>query len=288
MSSKSPRESTDAAHQNAGEIAPAVQVQLPDGTSLHFGRRDFMRVSAVATAAAGLAGTTTGCSPPQENILPRTLRPEEARPGLALNYATTCFACPAGCGVVAKAREGRVVKLEGNPQHPVNRAALCARGQAMVLDLYDPDRARASLAVARGKSAPLTLAPESLDDTIVQALKKANGGKPRVALLTGAVSGGAARALVQEFLQLFASSRWVEWEPLGVLAETVESGQERCYGTRLVPQYRLDRANVIVAFGAEFLDTWLSPVQLSRYFLCPPSWISRSSRSISDGTGGRV
>lgn len=258
MSSRTPREEQSA-------TGAVVKVELPDGTSMRFGRRDFMRVSAVAAAAAGLAGAE-GCTPGQEHIYPRVHRPEEARPGLPLDYATTCAACPAGCGVLARAREGRVIKLEGNPEHPVNRSGLCARGQATVLDLYDPDRARSSMRVSRGKEPPLSLAPDAVDQAVADALKKANGGKPRVALLTGAVNGPAMRALLSDFAAQFSVARVVEWEPLGAMTDAIAAAQERCYGKKLVPQYRLDRASTIVAFGSEFLDTWLSPVQLARYF----------------------
>jgi len=250
------------AEAGQGEACATVQVELPDGTSLRLGRRDFMRIGAVAAAAAGIAG----CAPEQERILPRVHRPEEARPGLPLNYATACQSCPAGCGVVARAREGRVVKVEGNAEHPVNRGALCARGQASVLDLYDPDRARSSMLVARGKAPPVTMSPEAVDQAVTDALKKANGGKPRVAVLTGSIQGPAMRSLLTDFVELFASARVVEWEPLGSMTETIQAAQELCYGKRLIPQYRLDRADVIVSFGAEFLDTGLSPVQLARYF----------------------
>jgi len=66
--------------------------------------------------------------------------PEDFVTGQAVWYASTCMECPAGCGILAKNREGRVIKLEGNPAHPVNLGKLCIRGQAALQSVYDPDR----------------------------------------------------------------------------------------------------------------------------------------------------
>src|SRR5205814_5110275 len=74
---------------------------------------------------------------------PYLMAPTDIRPGVAYWYASTCRECPAGCGVRVRAREGRAIKIEGNPNHPVNAGGLCARGQAALQGLYDPDRLKA-------------------------------------------------------------------------------------------------------------------------------------------------
>ena len=86
-------------------------------------RRGFFRIVGVSGAAAAAAG----CGKTTEAILPYVIPAEHIVPGVATWFATVCRECPAGCGVLAKSREGRIVKLEGNPDHPVNRGALCAR-----------------------------------------------------------------------------------------------------------------------------------------------------------------
>jgi len=99
-------------------------------------RRDFLKlvgVSAGATAAAG-------CSELPEKLIPYVIQPEEITPGIPVLYASTCQECQAGCGLHVRTREGRPVKLEGNPDHPINRGALCARGQASIERTYHPDR----------------------------------------------------------------------------------------------------------------------------------------------------
>jgi Fe-S-cluster-containing dehydrogenase component len=259
MSTNRKRDFAAPAGQAGGQT---VHLELPDGSGMSFERRDFLRIGAAASAAAGLAG----CAPEKEEILPRPDRPEEARVGQALDYPTTCFACSAQCGVLARAREGRVIKLEGNSDHPINRGNLCARGQASVLDLYDADRLRTSKLVSRSKVPDLDLSNEAIDEKIATALVGKDGKKPRVCVLTGALPGNAMQALVSDFVGMFPDSEHVEWEPLAPITETIAEAAQRCYGQRVVPQYRLRRASFIVGFGTEFLDTSLSPVQLARSF----------------------
>jgi molybdopterin-containing oxidoreductase family iron-sulfur binding subunit len=100
-------------------------------------RRDFLKVLGVSGAGA----TVTGCGPGEvEKLLPYVVAPEEITPGVATWYATTCGGCAAACGMWVRTREGRAVKVEGNPDHPVSRGGLCARGHATLQHLYNPDR----------------------------------------------------------------------------------------------------------------------------------------------------
>src|SRR5512145_657220 len=90
-----------------------------------FDRRDFLKLVGI-----GVAGAASGCAPPAEKLIPYLVAPTDILPGVPYWYASTCRECPAGCGVRIKAREGRAIKIEGNPDHPVNQGRLCARGQA--------------------------------------------------------------------------------------------------------------------------------------------------------------
>src|SRR5215468_2834158 len=105
----------------------------------HVTRRTFLKVLAATGAAAG-------CSQRQQRkLIPYLVPPDDIIPGEPLFYRTVCRECGAACGVTARTREGRAVKLEGNPDDPISRGALCARGQAGVQELYAPDRLRTPL-----------------------------------------------------------------------------------------------------------------------------------------------
>src|ERR671920_1744357 len=105
-------------------------------------RRDFLKVIGAGSAAVA----TVGCSSERVgNLVPYLVHPDETVAGVSTYYATTCRECAASCGIIAETRDGRVTKLEGNPAHPLNRGALCARGQAAVQGLYNPDRYRSPM-----------------------------------------------------------------------------------------------------------------------------------------------
>ena len=100
-------------------------------------RRDFLKV----VGAAGVATTAAACGVEQNvKLVPYVVPPEGITPGVPVFYASTCRECPAGCGIHVKTREGRPIKIEGNPDHPVNQGKLCVRGQASLQGLYNPDR----------------------------------------------------------------------------------------------------------------------------------------------------
>src|SRR5687768_15010626 len=98
-------------------------------------RREFLKVLGVGTAAGAAA-----CSEPTGKLIPYLVSPDQTVPGVSTYFATICRECSAACGVIAETREGRVTKLEGNPEHPLNSGALCARGQSALQGLYNPDR----------------------------------------------------------------------------------------------------------------------------------------------------
>src|SRR5688500_15726231 len=102
-------------------------------------RRDFLKILGTTTAVAGCNMDEPG------KLIPYLVSPDNTVPGVSTYYATTCRECSAGCGLIAETRDGRTIKLEGNPAHPVNRGALCAQGQAALQGLYNPDRYRAPM-----------------------------------------------------------------------------------------------------------------------------------------------
>src|SRR5687767_14254608 len=111
-------------------------------------RRDFLKILGVTGATTATVGCGSG---DVERLIPYVQSPDQTVPGVSTYFATTCRECAAGCGVIAEVRDGRAIKLEGNPEHPVNRGALCARGQASLQGLYNPDRYREPMVRRNGR-----------------------------------------------------------------------------------------------------------------------------------------
>jgi molybdopterin-containing oxidoreductase family iron-sulfur binding subunit len=226
--------------------------------SSELSRRAFLRIVAATGAAAA------GCSkPPTRELMPYLIPDEDVMPGVPSFYASACGECPAGCGVVARVREGRVIKLEGNPEDPIGGGSLCARGQAALQGLYNPDRLAAPHArLADGSLASLSWQAglQALADRLRAA---AAAGPDRVAFL-GPSTGPTVERMVDGWLGVWRSHRRVAYEPFD--DEPARVAGDLCFGRRDLPVYRLDAGEVVLAFGADFLETWRSPVELTRQY----------------------
>jgi molybdopterin-containing oxidoreductase family iron-sulfur binding subunit len=220
------------------------------GTGLN--RRGFLKLAGFAFAGTALAGCQRA---PVQYALPYLVPPHEILPGRSYDYASTCGGCNAGCGLLVNNRDGRPIKLEGNPDHPLSRGGLCAAGQASLLGLYDQQRLHHPLQAGQ----PAEWA--SVDRAIglqLDAIRKQRGA---VRFLTGPVISPTTRALLHRFLDTFADARHVVHDPRSCSA--ILEAHRRTHGIRLLPHYHIDRAEVIVGFDADFLGTWISPVEFT-------------------------
>src|SRR5438477_11167204 len=142
-------------------------------------RRKFLTVLG-ATGGGALA--LSGCSTSRvEKLVPYLVQSEDQIPGVATWYASTCTECDAGCGVHVRTREGRAVKLEGNPDHPVNQGKLCSQGQAALQGLYNPGRLKGPMA----RDAGGRLQEITWDDAIARLAGKVSAAGTRVAAISG-------------------------------------------------------------------------------------------------------
>jgi anaerobic selenocysteine-containing dehydrogenase/Fe-S-cluster-containing dehydrogenase component len=221
-------------------------------------RRAFLKI-----ASMGSVAFAAGCSAkPEDNLFTMVQATEDMVTGRANWYASTCRECPAGCGVLAKNREGRVIKLEGNPLHPVNRGSLCMRGQAALQGLYNPDRLKQpQLKTADDWKEIAFYEAEALIREKAAAAGK--NGTGRIAMLTETV-GQTQLALFTKALRQFGGKAPVVFEPYAY--EALKFAHAQLFGDPMLPSLHLDRADVLVGFGADFLETWISPVEYARKF----------------------
>ena len=215
-------------------------------------RRGFLKVVGAGSAGATLAGCTTN----PEALMPYVTAPEEVTPGVATWYASVCGECASGCGIRVRTREGRAVMIEGNPDHPLSRGGLCSRGVAALQGLYYPDRlASPQRAVAGGFE---DISWEQALDILVERL----GGDGQAVFLTGR-HGPAEGDLLDRFVGAVGGAR-VTFDPLDDVA--LRTAVDIGFGVKALPRYDIAAARHLVSFGADFLETWVSPAAFAADF----------------------
>ena len=203
-----------------------------------------------------------------EQIIPFLIPPEDVIPGVATWYASVCGECPAGCGTLVRTREGRAVKVEGNPEHPVNRGGLCIRGQSSLQGPCNPERIagpqrRRVTDAAAGRSVLESVAWDDAQRALVDRLQTlhAAGRGDRVVIITPPLTGTMA-TLVAAWADAVGGARWVRYEPFAY--EPIRRANARVFGRADLPHYHFGRADLLVSFGADFLETFGSPVGYAR------------------------
>lgn len=233
------------------EFPEELDVVLPSAKP-SIDRRSFLKMAGFAFAGAALGGCSRS---PDQKAIPFLAQPEEVIPGRANWYASTCGGCSAACGLLTRNVDGRPIKLEGNPQHPLSRGGLCAVGQASILGLYDSQRFRAPVASDRETSW------QDIDQQIIAQLRKLKESKGAVRFLSGTITSPTLQQAITDFLSDFPDSRHVMYDAISCSA--ILDAHQRTHGARVLPHYRFDRAQVIVSIDADFLGTWISPVEFT-------------------------
>ncbi len=214
-------------------------------------RRNFLRL-----AGFSMAGAIAACNrAPVRRAIPYVSQPDGIVPGRALWFATTCGGCAAGCGLLVKARDGRPIKIEGCPDHPLSAGGVCAVGQASLLGLYDSLRFRGPQ--LRGAAATWAAVDADLRQRL-DAIRRAGGA---VRILTGTVHSPSVRRAIERFIASVPDAVHVEYDAIS--ASAILDAHQATHGIRALPRYRFDRADVIVGFDADFLGTWISPSEFT-------------------------
>ncbi len=227
--------------------------QTPDNK---LDRRRFLTVvGATGAGAAALSGCTTDRV---QKLIPYMVGNEDQIPGIATYYASSCTECAAACGLHVRTREGRAVKLEGNPVHPVNRGTICSRGQAGLQGLYNPDRIAGPMA----RQADGTFKQIEWTEAITLLVTKLKAAPGRVAVLSGQAPGTFDTLL--EGWTKAQQGTLTRWEPFG--HEPLRLASQRVFGRDELPLHDFAAAKHIVSFGADFLETWHTPVEQQRGF----------------------
>ena len=223
-------------------------------------RRDMLKIAAGTTVASGL-----GTAFRRITLEPFVQPPEDLLPGQATWYASTCRQCSAGCGIMVRTINGRAKKIEGNPLHPLNQGKLCARGQAGLQVLYNPDRLKNAVRQTGGRGSrkfePLYW-PEAIE-LLIEKITSLSSGK-RLAFLSGVMPDHVYR-LADVLLNALEAPPPIIFDLHSALEGRAIASElsQTMFATQDLPVYDLAQADVILSFGANLLENWMSPVAQS-------------------------
>jgi anaerobic selenocysteine-containing dehydrogenase/Fe-S-cluster-containing dehydrogenase component len=231
-------------------------------------RRNFLKL--VGIGAGGAAAS--GCADHVEKLIPYVVQPEVITPGLPVVYASTCLECPAACGLHVRTRESRPIKLEGNPDHPINRGSLCGRGQASIGRTYHPDRFRKPQ--RRGASGALedTTWAEATAALAAKLTAQASG-----VWVLGGASGPALSGLINRFVAAVGAGGRLVYEPFS--HDGLREASRAVFGVAGLPVFDLTGADYVLDLGADSFESWLSPVEHQRQVLDARDVASEEGRS---------
>jgi molybdopterin-containing oxidoreductase family iron-sulfur binding subunit len=217
-------------------------------------RRDFLALMGFSLAAASV----TGCRGPVQNAMPLLKAADDIIPGVSNYYATTCRGCASSCSLLVKQRDGRPIKIEGNAESVLFGKGTCATGQATVLSLYDDERLRAP----QWKGQTTTW--KEADRQILIALDQAREKSGKVVLLSQTVTSPSTQQVIAEFGRTYPKFQHVVYDAISYSALREANGIS--FDRAAIPHYAFDKARVIVGLDADFLGTWLSPVEFARQY----------------------
>ncbi len=226
-------------------------------------RRDFLKMMGFGVAAVSLAA----CEAPVRKAIPYLNKPVDVDPGIPNYYASSFTSGGDYCSVVVKTREGRPIKIEGNTLSPISQGGVFPQVEASVLSLYDNERLKGPL--KSGESASW----ETLDSEVTQKLNAVASQGGQIRIVSNTVLSPTTKKVISEFTAKFPTARHVSYDPIS--SEGMLQANQNSFGKRAIPAYDFSKADVIVSFGADFLGTWISPIEFTKQY--------SKTRKLNDG-----
>ncbi len=211
-----------------------------NGTS----RRDFLKFLGFSTAAATLAA----CETPITKSIPYVVKPEEIIPGVANWYASSFYDGSDFASVLVKTREGRPIFIKPNT---LSSFTPNSRVISSVLSLYDSNRLKGP------KKNGVDSSWDVVDQDIKQSLNdlSKDSSDKNIVVLTNTIISPSTQLIIDDFSKKYGAKH-IQYDTVsysGMLDANKES-----FGIRAIPTYHIDKSDIIVSFGADFLGSWLN------------------------------
>jgi MoCo/4Fe-4S cofactor protein with predicted Tat translocation signal len=241
--------------KNKNEFAepiPIEEVLTGGGLGGKTPRRDFLKALGFGVGAVTLAACQ---KVPVHKSIPYLVKPEEITPGVANYYASTYE----GHAILVKTREGRPIKIEGNPNDLLAKGGLSGQAQASVLDLYDVNRLKN----------PMKDNADSgwgqVDDFVERELVAIKAGGKKIRIISSTVTSPSTLAVIADFVKQFPNTKHINYDAVSYTG--IIQANQNSFGKAVLPHYNFDKADIIVSFGADFLGTWISPAEFIRQYV---------------------
>jgi molybdopterin-containing oxidoreductase family iron-sulfur binding subunit len=227
-------------------------------------RRDFLKYLGFGIGAATLAAS---CDIPVKRAIPYVVKPDEIVPGVATYYASSFVQGGDYCSILVKTREGRPIKVEGNNLSSVTKGGTSARVQASVLSLYDTSRFDGPYRIKEGKvqrSADRNEKGPSWAD-IDKEIKEKLTASSNIRIVGYTNMSPTSKKAIEDFKKAYPNTEVVTYDP--VSSSAILEANEANFGQAVIPSYHFDKAETIVSFDADFLGTWISPVEFAAQYV---------------------
>ncbi len=247
----------DFIKQNENEFSTLATDDDESSNMSIVSRRKFL---ALLGASAAFAGVSCSDYRDKGEIIPYNKKPEEITVGQPNYYASTCNSCSNACGTLIKTREGRPIKIDGNPYHPVSKGKLCAQGQASIMNLYDPDRLKNPRKKENGRFVDYNW--NHANDEIILDLMSI-GGK-EIAIVIGKIISPTTKKVLEDFKEKYPTTKIYSYELFN--SSVKNEAWKKCYGSNEFPSIKWNEADVILSLDGDFLGESGNKVENVRLF----------------------
>ncbi|OCX51064.1 molybdopterin oxidoreductase [Mucilaginibacter sp. PPCGB 2223] len=245
----------DFVEKNKHEFAEPIPIEeILSGTGLmaKTPRRNFLKALGFGVGAVSLAACE---KVPVHKSIPYLIKPEEVTPGVA-NYYTSSYD---GHAILVKTREGRPIKIEGNPSDILSKGGVNALAQASVLELYDVNRLQNPV-INKAETSW-----SAVDGFVKQQLSLIKAGGKKIRLVTSTVNSPSTLAVINDFVKAYPTAKHINYDAVSYTG--IIQANQNSFGKAVLPHYRFDKADVIVSFGADFLGSWISQAEFMNQYV---------------------
>lgn len=226
------------------------------GHDLGHSRRDFLKMMGFSVAAVSLAA----CEAPIRKAVPYVVKPMDADAGIPNYYASTYVSGGDYCSIVVKVRDGRPIKVDGNSLSTVTRGGTSAQVEASVLSLYDNYRLRGAKTPTTEKWADWAV----VDKEIIAKLDEIAGKGGNIRIVSNTILSPSTLTAIEKFKAKYTTTQHIQYDQ--VSANGIVKANEESFGVAMIPSYDFSKAKVIVSVNADFLGTWISPIEFTKQY----------------------